>query len=66
MSIKPILVALLSIKICIFFHFLSIQILLSILRESYCILVLKKPKYLYSFMSYPRARLGFRIIYFLS
>ena len=66
MLIKPILVALLSIKIYTFFYFLSVCISLSILRELYYILVLEELRHLYSFISYFRARLGSRIIYFLS
>ena len=66
MSIKPILVALLSIKIYIFFHFPSIQILLSILRESYYILILEEPKHLYSSISCLRAQLGSKTIHFLN
>ena len=60
------LVTLLFIKIYIFFHFLSIRILLSILKELYYILALKKPKYLYSSIFYSRAQFSFKTIRFLS
>jgi len=66
MLIKPILVTPLFIKIYIFFHFLSIQILLSILRELYYILVQEKPKYLYFFTFCPKRQISLKIIYFLN